>query len=76
MLEEKYDLCYAFQPEEYGMMVNKIGELLSIADLKRIWQEKRERFLSGVIDPTAFLVRFIENYPTRKHRSPADNIPF
>jgi predicted glycosyltransferase len=75
MLEEKYDLCYAFQPEEYGRMVKKMEELLSTADLKRVWQAKRERFISAMIDPTAFLVRFIENYPTRKYRSPEDKIP-
>lgn len=65
MLEEKYDLCYAFQPEEYEQMLEKVEKLLRMTDLKKRWIQKRERFLSEMIDPTAFLVSFIENYPTR-----------
>ena len=65
MLEEKYDLCYAFQPEEYEQMLEKVENLLRMTDLKKRWIQKRERFLSEMIDPTAFLVSFIENYPTR-----------
>ncbi|HHU98673.1 MAG TPA: DUF354 domain-containing protein [Bacteroidales bacterium] len=67
MLEDKYDLCYAFQPEEFILMLKKAEELLGMADLKQRWIKKRERFLSDMIDPTAFLVSFIENYPSCGH---------
>lgn len=66
MLENEYDLCYAFQPEEFELMIQKTEELLSIPDLKKIWLGRRENFLKDMIDPTGFLVRFIEGYPDSK----------
>lgn len=67
MLEGEYDLCYAFQPDEFELMVKKTEELLSLPDLKKIWAVKRNRFISEMIDPTDFLVSFIEGYLSRKH---------
>jgi hypothetical protein len=68
MLEDKYDLCYAFQPEEFDMMLARIEELLAMPDLKLKWKEKRERFLADMTDPTEFLVKLIESYPvSRQH---------
>lgn len=75
MLEEKYDLCYAFQPEEFELMLNKAEELLGTSDLKQRWSVKRERFLSDMIDPTAFLVDFIENYITGRSYPPQNENP-
>ncbi|MBK7732351.1 MAG: hypothetical protein IPI37_06225 [Bacteroidales bacterium] len=43
MLEDKYDLCYAFQPEEFIPMLKKAEELLGMVDLKQRWIKKRER---------------------------------
>lgn len=71
MLEHEYDLCYAFQPEEFDLMMKKTEELLSMPDLKKIWAAKRERFISASIDPTAFLVSFIEGYRDGKSLSAA-----
>ena len=70
MLEDKYDLCYAFQPEEFDLMLARIEALLEITDLKQLWEKKRERFLADMIDPTAFLVSLIENYPTGRKPVP------
>jgi predicted glycosyltransferase len=67
MLEDDYDLCYAFQPEEFDMMLHKIKALLSVTDLKKKWQAKREKFLAESIDPTSYLIWLIENYPVKKH---------
>jgi len=36
---------------------------------------KRERFLSDMIDPTAFLVDFIENYITGRSYPPQNENP-
>jgi len=66
MLEEKYDLCYAFQPGEFDGMIAKMVSLLDQDGLKHLWAKKRERFISDSINPTEFLVRFIEDYPQRK----------
>ena len=62
-LEEKYGLCYSFQPTDFSQFFEKTKELLVQPDLDRIWQEKRKKFLSDKIDVTAFMVWFIENYP-------------
>jgi len=66
MLEDKYDLCYAYQPEEFEKMYSKIEALLVLNGVKQEWQKKRDIFLRDCIDPTAFLVGFIENYPQSK----------
>lgn len=66
MLEDEYDLCYAFQPEEFELMMQKAQELLATPGLKQAWNMKRERFLAAMTDPTEYLVTFIENYPVRK----------
>lgn len=63
MLEEKYGLCYSYQPSEFDVLCLKIKELLKNNSLKEEWSQRRERFLSDSINPTTFLVWFIENYP-------------
>lgn len=62
-LENQYDLCYAFQPEEFYLMIEKIKLLLTRQDLKKSWKLKKEAFLFDCINPTKFLTWFIENYP-------------
>jgi len=69
MLEDEYDLCYAFQPDEFDMMLKKTEELLSTPGLKLAWKLKRERFLTAMTDPTEYLVTFIEGYNKRKQIS-------
>jgi predicted glycosyltransferase len=66
MLEEKYKLCYSFQTHEFELMCQKIHGLLEKKSLKEDWRRKREHFISDVIDPTSFLVWFIEEYPESK----------
>lgn len=61
--EHRYELTFGFQPDKFGAMLHKIEELLSMSNLKEVWQERRERMLSDKIDVTAFFVWFIENYP-------------
>lgn len=64
--EHKYGLTYGFLPDEFNAMQLKIDELLSLPNLKGIWQERRESMLREKIDVTAFYVWFIENYPESK----------
>lgn len=62
-LENKYNLCYSFLPENSNLFFEKIEELLKVPNLKLIWNERKDSFFSDKIDVTAFFVWFIENYP-------------
>lgn len=62
-LEEKYGLCYSYQPNAFDQFMNKAKELSETPNLKEAWAEKRQKFLNDKIDVTAFMVWFIENYP-------------
>ncbi|MEW5845875.1 MAG: DUF354 domain-containing protein [Bacteroidota bacterium] len=63
MLEEKYGLCYSYKVSEFDLLLKKISSDLNTPNIKKLWLLKKEKFLSDSIDPTAFLVWFIENYP-------------
>ena len=65
-LENKYQLCYSYLPEQSEDFFTKINELLNEANVKLIFSQNRERMLSDKIDVTAFYVWFIENYPESK----------
>lgn len=60
--EHKYGLTYGFLPSEADKMFAKIEELLTMPDLKAVWQERRQKMLADKIDVSAFYVWFIENY--------------
>lgn len=62
-LENKYQLCYSFLPEESDKFFSKINELLSINGLKSEFSKRRDILLADKIDVTAFYVWFIDNYP-------------
>jgi predicted glycosyltransferase len=63
-IEEKYDLCYSFQPIDFECFFTKTKELLSTTNLKEQWQTKLRSLQSEKIDVTSFLAWFIENCPT------------
>lgn len=65
-LEQKYGLCYAYHPDSFEQFYEHIERLLKQPDLKKIWMEKREKFLSEKIDVSSFFTWFIENYPESK----------
>jgi len=44
--------------------LEKVSELINTPDLKNTYQLRRNKMLSEKIDPTAFLVWFVENYPS------------
>ncbi len=62
-LEHKYGLTYGFLPSDEERMFDKVMELLNSRDLKKTWQEKRNRMLQDKIDLTQWMVDFIDNYP-------------
>lgn len=63
-LEQKYGLCYAYQPSEFDAFYAHVQRLLESLDSTAAeWAEKRKRFLADKIDVTAFFTWFIENYP-------------
>lgn len=62
-LEQKYNLCYSFQPSQMEAFFEKVEELLALPDLKGEWGKRRNRMLVDKIDYTGFLVWFVENYP-------------
>ena len=62
-LEHKYELTFAIPPSEPERLYAKVGELLSMPDLKETFQQRRQKMLSEKIDVTAFFTWFIENYP-------------
>jgi uncharacterized protein len=62
-LENKYQLCYSFLPDDSDKFFSKIEELLNMNDLKSEFLKRRNNLLIDKIDVTAFYVWFIENYP-------------
>lgn len=65
-LEHKYELTYAIPPSEPERLYEKIIELLSMSNLRDIFQQRRQKMLADKIDVTAFFTWFIENYPESK----------
>jgi predicted glycosyltransferase len=60
-LEQKYNLIYTFDRSQG--LVEKALSLFTQRDLKKEWEEKRERVIKEKIDMTLFMVWFIENFP-------------
>lgn len=59
--EEKYGMLFQFK-ENIGI-IEKAVEILSSNNSKEDFKKKRDTMLSEKIDPTAFMVWFVENYP-------------
>lgn len=62
--EHEYGLTYGYKPCDYAKMISKIKELVLMPDLKKEFQSRRKVMLDEKIDVTAFMVWFIENYPS------------
>jgi predicted glycosyltransferase len=63
-LERKYHLTFGFQPNQEEVILNKIKRLQSEKDMRQQFQQRRQKMLSEKIDVSAFLIWFIENFPT------------
>lgn len=60
-LEQKYGLCYAYQPQDFEHFYAHVEQLLN-QDPQVLcveWQRKRQKFLDEHIDVTAFFADFI-----------------
>lgn len=64
-LEADYQLMYNYNetPEAQKLAIDKAIEIVQAQDIQHKWARKRDRMLAEKMDVTAFLVRFIENYP-------------
>jgi predicted glycosyltransferase len=64
--EDRYGLVYNYteSPDDQERSIAKGIELLRMKDMKKMFRVKRNRMLREKIDVTAFLVWFIENYPS------------
>jgi hypothetical protein len=63
-LENKYDLTYGFNAsdsESATAMIYKIEELLAMAHLPEVWQEKRQKMLSEKINFTTWMIDLFNN---------------
>ncbi len=60
-LEKKFGLLFSFKNEQDAL--DKAVEIVQQPQIKEEWQKKRDVFLKNVIDPTKFMVWFIETYP-------------
>lgn len=67
MLEQRFDLCYAYQPQQFKEMYSHVERLLACdpEELKNEWQKKRQRMLAEMIDPTEFFVNYIKEHASR-----------
>lgn len=62
-LKEEKENGLLFHFSNSDGVLDKALELLNIPNLKKEWQNRRQKMLSDKIDVTAFMVWFIENYP-------------
>ena len=62
-LEHKYNLTFAIPSSEPEKLYAKVDELMSMPNLRKVFQQRRQKMLSEKIDVTAFYTWFIENYP-------------
>lgn len=63
--EKKYGLVfnYSESEEDQQKAISKAVELLKLPNIEAEWQRRRQVMLQAKIDPTAFFVWFVENYP-------------
>jgi hypothetical protein len=59
--EDRYKLIHGFR-SSVGVL-KQVSTLIKTPDLKIEYKIRKEKMLSEKIDPTNFLVGFIENYP-------------
>jgi len=59
--ERKAGILFHFNSSEG--VINKVQELISMDDIKTHFQTIRQQLVSDKIDPTAFMIWFVENYP-------------
>jgi hypothetical protein len=61
-LEDRYQLGYGIKPTEEQALYAKLGELMSIKDLKNVFRIRKDRMLSEKINVANFLTHYLSNY--------------
>jgi predicted glycosyltransferase len=74
--EESYGLTFAFMPDEFGRLQEKIEELLALPDLRGEWQRRRAVMLADKIDVTSFMIWLVENLPAKGRMADLKDIDF
>jgi hypothetical protein len=64
--EKKYGLTFAFTPENFTGLKNKLKELLSMSGLRSEFHRRRDRMLTDKIDVTGFMGRLAEGFAVQK----------
>jgi predicted glycosyltransferase len=67
-LEHKYKLTFGIPTGKPDELIKRVDDLLTMPDLKPKWHERRKKMLEEMIDVTAFMEWFIENYPESKKK--------
>ncbi|GAB2551961.1 DUF354 domain-containing protein [Spirosoma aerophilum] len=62
-IENKYKLCYSFQPQQFDDMFRTVQELALNPNVKAEWQARRAALLRDKVDLTSFLVTLVDEYP-------------
>lgn len=62
-LENVYKLGFGIKTTEVNRLYQIVRKLVETPELRKIYQQRRQKMLSEKIDLTAFMVWFIENYP-------------
>lgn len=65
-IDEQVDYGLLFNYKNGVQVLEKIKELLADTEIKKTFQNRREKLLNDKIDVTAFMVWFVENYPKSK----------
>jgi uncharacterized protein len=60
-LEQRYKLIFSYR--DPNQAIEKALSLIQDKDIKKEWNEKKQKLLTEKIDITAFFVWYIENYP-------------
>lgn len=63
VLEHNYKLTFGIPTGSPEKLFEKIDELLSLPDMEKEFQNRRQKMLKDKIDVTAFMVWFVESYP-------------
>ena len=68
-IENKYQLCFSYLPENFDKMLKNIQDHLEMPGLKDLFAERRNRMLKDKIDLTDFLVHLPEQYPVQETKA-------
>jgi len=64
-LEHKYQLTFGIKTSDEAKLYHKIDELLKTPNIKKIWQERKQKLLEDKIDVSEFLIGLFDNLTAR-----------